>query len=98
MALRRWRLTGVAVIVFVLAAVSVVALQRAVPLKGDAAAAKKPPAKVAAAPVDPDAPAGGEKVIDLMEALRASLEQKSERKPAKRAEVTELSSRRKKKS
>jgi len=43
-----------------------------------------------------DAPAGGEKVIDLMEALRASLE-KSEKKPAKRAEVTELSSRRKKK-
>src|SRR3954470_1834929 len=30
-ALRRWRLTGVAVILFLLAAVSVVALQRAVP-------------------------------------------------------------------
>jgi DNA end-binding protein Ku len=51
----------------------------------------------------------GEKVIDLMEALRASLGQKgeapakgkkaeAERKPPKRAEVTEISSRRKKKS
>ena len=39
------------------------------------------------------APEGGEKVVDLMEALRASLE----RKPAKRAEVTEISTRRKKK-
>ena len=46
-----------------------------------------------------DEPAGGgDKVIDLMEALRASLERTGERKPAKRAEVTELSSRRKKKS
>jgi len=45
-----------------------------------------------------DEPAGGEKVVDLMEALRASLERTGERKPAKRAEVTELSSRRKKKS
>jgi DNA end-binding protein Ku len=45
-----------------------------------------------------DAPEGGEKVVDLMEALRASLEKKGERKPAKRAEVTEISSRRKKKS
>jgi DNA end-binding protein Ku len=45
-----------------------------------------------------EAPEGGEKVIDLMEALRASLEKKSERKPAKRAEVTEISTRRKKKS
>ena len=64
-----------------------------------------------------EAPAGGEKVIDLMEALRASLDKKSmapskgrkataaletetetaERKPPKRAEVTEISSRRKKK-
>jgi hypothetical protein len=32
-----------------------------------------------------------------MEALRASLERKPEKKPAKRAEVTEISSRRKKK-
>jgi DNA end-binding protein Ku len=57
-----------------------------------------------------EAPEGaGEKVIDLMEALRASLGQKeapargkkaetAERKPPKRAEVTEISSRRKKKS
>jgi DNA end-binding protein Ku len=57
-----------------------------------------------------EAPAGEEKVIDLMEALRASLGQKgeapakgkkaeaAERKPPKRAEVTEISSRRKKKS
>jgi DNA end-binding protein Ku len=45
-----------------------------------------------------EAPEGGEKVVDLMEALRASLEKKPERKPAKRAEVTEISSRRKKKS
>jgi DNA end-binding protein Ku len=45
-----------------------------------------------------EAAAGGEKVVDLMEALRASLERSGERKPAKRAEVTELSSRRKKKS
>jgi DNA end-binding protein Ku len=45
-----------------------------------------------------DAPAGEAKVVDLMEALRASLERTGERKPAKRAEVTELSSRRKKKS
>ncbi len=44
-----------------------------------------------------DAPAGEAKVVDLMEALRASLERTGERKPAKRAEVTELSSRRKKK-
>ena len=33
-----------------------------------------------------------------MEALRASLERTGERKPAKRAEVTEIDSRRKKKS
>jgi DNA end-binding protein Ku len=45
-----------------------------------------------------DAPEGEAKVIDLMEALRASLEKTGERKPAKRAEVTEISSRRKKKS
>jgi len=45
-----------------------------------------------------DAPTGEAKVVDLMEALRASLERTGERKPAKRAEVTELSSRRKKKS
>ncbi|MGH8481457.1 MAG: Ku protein [Nevskiaceae bacterium] len=45
-----------------------------------------------------DAPQGEAKVIDLMEALRASLEKQPERKPAKRAEVTEISSRRKKKS
>jgi DNA end-binding protein Ku len=46
-----------------------------------------------------DEPAGGgEKVVDLMEALRASLERTGERKPAKRAEVTEIASRRKKKS
>jgi len=46
-----------------------------------------------------DEPAGEAKVVDLMEALRASLERKpGERKPAKRAEVTEISSRRKKKS
>jgi DNA end-binding protein Ku len=41
-----------------------------------------------------EAPEGGAKVVDLMEALRASLE----RKPARRAEVTEISSRRKRKS
>lgn len=41
-----------------------------------------------------EAPEGGAKVVDLMAALRASLE----RKPAKRAEVTEISSRRKRKS
>ncbi|MGQ0586140.1 MAG: non-homologous end joining protein Ku [Gammaproteobacteria bacterium] len=45
-----------------------------------------------------DEPAGEAKVVDLMEALRASLERTGERKPAKRAEVTELASRRKKKS
>jgi DNA end-binding protein Ku len=46
-----------------------------------------------------EAPEGGQKVVDLMEALRASLEKKpGEKKPAKRAEVTEISSRRKKKS
>src|SRR5690349_11939058 len=46
-----------------------------------------------------DEPAGEAKVVDLMEALRASLDRKpGERKPAKRAEVTEISSRRKKKS
>jgi DNA end-binding protein Ku len=45
-----------------------------------------------------EAPEGGEKVVDLMEALRASLEKKSGKKPAKRAEVTELAARRKKKS
>ena len=45
-----------------------------------------------------DAPGGGEKVIDLMEALRASLAKGAgEKKPAKRAEVTEIASRRKKK-
>jgi DNA end-binding protein Ku len=43
-----------------------------------------------------DAPEGGAQVIDLMEALRASLE-KAEKKPARRAEVTEIASRRKKK-
>jgi len=71
-ALRRWRLTGVAVILFLLAAVSVVALQRAVPsARGAGAAAPhaKAPA-VKAAPADPDAPAGGggveEKVGDPM--------------------------------
>ena len=46
-----------------------------------------------------EAPEGSPKVVDLMEALRASLERKpGERKPAKRAEVTEISTRRKKKS
>ena len=62
-----------------------------------------------------EAPEGGtEKVVDLMEALRASLDRKggkarkvtealepelkAERKPAKRAEVTEISTRRKRKS
>jgi DNA end-binding protein Ku len=45
-----------------------------------------------------EAAAGGEKVVDLMEALRASLERSGERKPAKRAEVTDLATRRKKKS
>ena len=45
-----------------------------------------------------DEPAGEAKVVDLMEALRASLERTGERKPAKRAEVTEIASRRKKKS
>jgi len=46
-----------------------------------------------------EAPEGvGDKVIDLMEALRASLEKKPEKKPAKRAEVTEISTRRRKKS
>ena len=45
-----------------------------------------------------EAPEGGAKVVDLMEALRASLEKGAvEKKPAKRAEVTEISSRRKKK-
>ncbi|MGH8443008.1 MAG: Ku protein [Nevskiaceae bacterium] len=44
-----------------------------------------------------DEPAGEAKVVDLMEALRASLERTGERKPAKRAEVTELATRRKKK-
>jgi len=46
-----------------------------------------------------DMPEGGAQVIDLMEALRASLEKKpAERKPAKRAQVTEISSRKKKQS
>jgi DNA end-binding protein Ku len=45
-----------------------------------------------------EAPEGGEKVVDLMEALRASLDRKpAAKKPAKRAEVTEISTRRKKK-
>jgi DNA end-binding protein Ku len=59
-----------------------------------------------------EAPEGGAKVVDLMEALRASLEggprkkkvaaalepETAGRKPPKRADVTEISSRRKKKS
>jgi len=40
-----------------------------------------------------DAPAGGAQVIDLMEALRASLEKAGERKAPKRAEVTSIASR-----
>ena len=40
-----------------------------------------------------DAPAGGAQVIDLMEALRASLEKTGERKAPKRAEVTSIASR-----
>src|SRR4051812_27812470 len=59
-AVRRWRLTGVALIVFLMAAVSVVALRQAVPSAHGKAAAKgaatHKPAVVAG---DPDAPAGG---------------------------------------
>ena len=40
-----------------------------------------------------DAPEGGAQVIDLMEALRASLEKTGERKAPKRAEVTSIASR-----
>ncbi|HEY7283299.1 MAG TPA: hypothetical protein VID47_17090 [Actinomycetota bacterium] len=59
MAARRWRLTGVAVIVFMLAAVSVVALRNAAPRR--AAAAKGAAThKAAVVPGDPDAPAGGQ--------------------------------------
>jgi DNA end-binding protein Ku len=45
-----------------------------------------------------DMPEGGAQVIDLMEALRASLEKTGERKAPKRAQVTEISSRKKKSS
>jgi photosystem II stability/assembly factor-like uncharacterized protein len=68
-ALRRWRLTGVALIVFMLAAVSVVALQRIAPRVGAKAPVHHAPAKQVGR-VDPDAPAGGsgveEKVGDPM--------------------------------
>jgi hypothetical protein len=71
MAIRRWRLVGVALIVFMLAAVSVVAFQRSAPAaRGKAAPVKHdaPAPKVVRG--DPDAPAGGggveEKVGDPM--------------------------------
>jgi hypothetical protein len=58
MAVRRWRLTGVALIVFMVAAVSVVALHQSAPAAhGKAAPAHKSAPKVVRG--DPDAPAGG---------------------------------------